>query len=107
MIKPDQGKELQGALNIGIGGEFIYADGLLRTSVSAGPSILVTPGSLDNKGSMGGYFDLKPIGIRWPIFNQFILGIDPISLSILAPVLEGIPLVELEYRTTFIGEFLF
>ena len=104
---PDGESELQGAINMGVGGEFLYADGLIRTALSTGPSFLVTSSEVDRPGSRGVYFELRPAGLRWQIHPHFVLGFDPIILSMMVPVLEGIPLIELEYRTVLIGEYVF
>ena len=104
---PDGDEELQGALNLGVGGEFLSADGLVRTALSVGPSVLVTAGDVDEPGSVGFYFELRPAGLRWQVAERFVIGLDPILLSIMVPVLEGIPLIELEYRTAVIGEYVF
>lgn len=105
--KTDGAKEIQGALNLGIGGELLSAKGLVRSAFSIGPSILTHAGEVDDAGSTGVYFEIRPAGLRWLIADRFVLGLDPIILSIMAPVLEGIPLIELEYRTTIIGEYVF
>jgi hypothetical protein len=105
--KPDGGQELQGAVNLGVGGEVLSAQGLIRTSLSMGPSFLVSAGEVDEPGSTGVYFELRPAGLRWLVAQRFVLGLDPIVLSIMMPVLEGIPLIELEYRTTIIAEYVF
>ena len=104
---PLGGEELQGALNIGIGGEKFSVDGFIRTALSVGPSILVNAGEVDKPGTTGFYFELRPAGLRWQIAENFVVGFDPILLSLMMPVLEGIPLIELEYRTTVTGEYVF
>ena len=101
------GQELQGAVNMGIGGEVLSAQGLVRTALSVGPSFLIDAGELDQAGSMGFYFELRPAGLRWEIAQRLVLGLDPIVLSIMVPVLEGIPLIELEYRTAIGVEYIF
>ena len=99
--------ELSGALNLGGGGEYLYADGFVRTSLATGPSVLITGTDLDESGQVGFFFELRPAGLRWQVADRWVIGLDPLVLSVIAPVLEGIPLVELEYRTTVTGEYLF
>ena len=103
----DGTKEPQGTLNLGVGGEMLSGGGLVRTALSVGPSILTRAGDLDQPGTTGFFFDLRPMGLRWLIAERFVLGFDPISLTLMVPVLEGIPLIELEYRTTITGEYVF
>lgn len=107
VAKTDGTQELQGTVNLGVGGEVLSGGGLVRTALSVGPSILTRAGELDQPGSVGFFFDLRPVGLRWLIAERFVIGFDPISLSMMVPVLEGIPLIELEYRTTVIGEYVF
>lgn len=107
VAKPDGNEELKGAFNAGLGGELLSAQGLVRSSLSFGSSILTKGGELDQAGSKGIYFELRPAGLRWLIASDFIIGFDPIILTMMVPVLEGIPLIELEYRTVLIGEYVF
>lgn len=97
----------EGALNVGVGGEYRFAEGRLRTAMSVGPSRLIKASGVDQVGSMGVYFQLQPVGVRWSLGERFIIGFHPIDLVLIIPVLDGIPLIEVEYRTTFIGEYLF
>jgi len=91
---------VDGAVNIGIGGEFVYADGFVRTSLTLGPSILAFDTILDKAGTTGIFLDVRPVGLRWAVHEYLVIGLDPISFSIVAPVLGGIPLVNIQYRTT-------
>ncbi len=98
---------VKGALNIGVGGELVYADGFVRTSAAFGPSILMMDTILDDAGETGFYFDLRPAGLRWDVHEHVAITLDPISFAIVAPVLGGIPLVKVEYRTVLAVEGLF
>lgn len=98
---------VEGAFQIGVGGELIYADGFVRTALAAGPSILAFDTALDPAGTMGFFLDLRPVGLRWSAGTNLVLGLDPISFAMVAPVLSGIPLVNVEYRSTFTGEWTF
>ncbi len=92
---------VQGAFNIGVGGEVSYFKGRARTSLAVGPSILAFNTQLDSAGGVGMFLDLRPIGIKWDVKKHFRLGLDPLSFAMVAPVLDGIPLVQIQYRTTF------
>lgn len=94
----------QGAYNIGLGLERFHADGYVRTAFAAGPSILAYNTALDRRGSTGFFLHLTPIGLRWPIRDHGSFGLDPLSFAVVAPVLTGIPLIKVEYRTTLYGE---
>ena len=100
-------KVVDGALNIGIGGEYLYADGFVRTSLALGPSILMWDTILDPAGVVGFFLDLRPAGLRWVVHDNVALSLDPITFSMVAPVLSGIPLIKVEYRTIFGVEGVF
>ena len=94
-----------GAFNIGFGGEYIYAGGLVRASLAVGPSILLWDTILDDAGSVGVFAELKPAGIRWEMNDWFVLMFDPASVAMVAPVLGDPALILIEYRATFTTEF--
>ena len=92
------GNYTQMALNLGLGVEYVYHDARVRTSLAAGTSTLLRSNELDSAGTTGFFADLRPAGLRWD--RGQVWGIDPIHLTILIPVLGGIPLVDFQFRTT-------
>jgi hypothetical protein len=96
-----------GAFNIGIGGEYTYKNGFLRTTFSIGPSILAFDTALDPAGTTGFFFDLRPVGLRWTVHEHLVVGFDPIAFALVVPVLGGIPLIQAEYRTIVYLEGVF
>ncbi len=101
------GEFVDGAWNIGLGGELVYADGFVHTALAVGPSILAFDTVLDKAGSTGVYLDARPVGLRWRLHEWVLLGLDPITFALVAPVLEGIPLIQIEYRTALYAESTF
>ena len=95
-----------GALSIAPGFDAIYGQGFVHTSVAVGPSILLASTALDDAGSVGGFLELRPVGLRWKVDPHVALQLDPLSFAIVAPVLDGIPLIQFEYRTTFTTEVI-
>ena len=95
-----------GALSIAPGFDVIYGDGFVHTSIAVGTSILLFDTPLDKAGSVGGFLDLKPVGLRWKGNDHVALQLDPLSFAVVAPVLGGIPLIQLEYRTSFTTEVI-
>jgi len=95
-----------GALSIAPGFDAIYADGFVHTSVALGPSILLFSTPLDDAGSVGVFFELRPVGLRWKANQHVALQLDPLSFAVVGPVLDGIPLIQLEYRTSFTTEVI-
>ena len=89
-----------GALNAGLGFDAIYANGKVETSVAAGPSILLQSTPLDRAGHTGLFLELRPVGLRWKADDHLGITFDPLSLAVVAPVLGGIPLIHIQYRTT-------
>ncbi|MGV3625632.1 MAG: hypothetical protein ACO1OB_32780 [Archangium sp.] len=95
-----------GVVNVGLGGEHRFANGLIRTAVAFGTSTLVFDTVLDKAGSTGLFLDVRPLGIRWQLgHSKFTFGIDPIGLTFMMPVLSGLPLVRIQFRTSFMLEF--
>jgi len=91
----------QGAYNIAVGVDFTYFEGRAHTSIAVGPSILAFDTPLDSRGSVGWFLDFRPIGLQWDVHRFVRLGLDPLSFAVVAPSLDGVPLVQIEYRTTF------
>ena len=95
------------ALNLGFGGEYLYADGYLKTSLTVGPSIMLKGTKIDQPGDTGFFIDIRPAGFRWSLSGALIVGLEPLALSVTAPALGGIPLVEFAYRTNLSIEYMF
>ena len=96
----------QGVANLGLGLEVNYLGGYARTSVAIGPSILLFDTVIDEAGNTGFFLDVRPIGMRWPINRFFAITLDPMSFAIVAPALDRIPLVMIQFRTTLGFEFV-
>ena len=90
-----------------MGVEYLYADGFVRTAVTVGPSILAFDTGLDVAGTTGFFFDARLMGLRWAPHKRLVLGLDPVAFSLVAPVLDGIPLINVAYRTCFYAEVMF
>jgi len=88
-----------GALNIALGGELNYGGGFVRTSLALGPSILLYDTLLDPAASAGIFVEVRPVGLRWRVGEHLAIGLDPLTFDVVAPVLSGIPLVYVQYRT--------
>jgi hypothetical protein len=103
--RPDGSHDHALAVDLGVGGGVSYAGGFLRTSLAAGVSILGIPTDVDSAGSTGVYVDLRPVGYRWPLARAWVVGVQPLSLTVAMPVLTGIPLIELQFRTSLTVEY--
>jgi len=88
-----------GTFNAALGGELRFAEGRCRTALALGTSTLLFRTPLDAPGSTGLFLDVRPVGLRWELPRGFTLQLDPLTAAIAAPVLGGIPLLQLEYRT--------
>jgi hypothetical protein len=95
-----------GALNVGLGFDAVYSHGKVESSVAAGPSILLQSTPLDYAGHIGLFLELRPVGLRWKADDHLGFNFDPLSLAVVAPVLGGIPLIHIQYRTTATMEVL-
>ncbi len=96
----DDDEELVMAVNMGVGGEVLSLHGFVRTSLAFGPSVFAIPTEIDEGGEVGFFLDFRPAGLRWSLAERYILGFDPLSFAVVMPVLTGIPLVEIQYRTS-------
>ena len=92
------------AFDLGVGARFDYGGGRLRSSLAAGATLLAIPGDLDTAGTLGAFIDVRPLGFVWPLGPGVRLGVVPLSLTLAVPVLTGIPLVSIQYRTTIFAE---
>ena len=90
--------------DLGVGARFDYAGGRLRSSLAAGATLLAIPGDVDTAGTIGAFVDVRPLGFAWPLGPGVRLGVVPLSLTLAVPVLTGIPLVSIQYRTTIFAE---
>lgn len=84
--------------------ELLSVGGRLRHRFAAGLAILIDGSENDERGGVGFYADIRPVGFRWK-FDHFILGFDPMSLLANVPDAGGIPLVDIQYRGNVYMEF--
>jgi hypothetical protein len=104
-VRSDNTHDSALAVDLGLGGAVSYAHHLLRTSLAVGTSILAVPTDVDQAGSVGVYVDLRPVGYRWALDRAWAIGIQPLSLTVALPVLTGIPLVEIQFRSSLALEY--
>jgi len=90
--------------DLGVGARFDFGGGRLRSSVAAGATLLAVPGDVDTAGTVGAFVDVRPVGFAWRLGPGVRLGVVPLSLTLAVPVLTGIPLVSIQYRTTIFAE---
>lgn len=98
---------VQGAVNVGFGVEYVYARGLVHSSLALGPSILAFDTALDDAGETGLFLDVRPVGLRFDVHELVSIGFDPITFTLVAPILDGIPLIYAQYRTVIYLEVAF
>lgn len=96
-----------GVFNVGLGVELRFAQGLVRSSLAVGPSVLLFATPLDPAGRTGLFVEARPLGLRWALDRGLTLGFDPLSFALAAPALAGLPLVRLQFNTTLVLEFDF
>lgn len=95
---------LQGMIALGVGVEDLYFDRHMRLGVSIGPTLLLRDTKVDQAGTVGGFVDFRPVGIRFRAFG-LAWTIDPLSLMVAVPDTNGIPLVLVHYNTVLAAEF--
>ena len=89
-----------GVVNLALGGEALYAGGLVRSSLALGTSILAFDAVLDPAGTAGVFIDIRPIGLRWAFHEHMAFGFDPVSLTIANPVIHEPRIVRVLYRSS-------
>jgi len=90
--------------NLGLGARIDYGAGRLRSSVAAGATLLAVPTDVDQAGRFGAFVDLRPLAYAWPLGPGTRLGVVPLSFMLAVPVLTGIPLMSIQYRTAVFPE---
>lgn len=93
-------------LDLGLGLRYDYAGGRLRSSVAAGGTLVAVPSDVDKAGTFGAFADVRPLCFVWPVAQMAgtRIGVVPLSLTLAIPVVTGIPLVSIQYRTTVFAE---
>lgn len=93
------------ALLIGVDGEVLAVDGWIRSRLSGGLAVVLAGTELDEPGRTGFFVDIKPGGFRFVVGDATRLTVDPISLAVVLPDASGIPLVDVQYRSSISLEF--
>ena len=65
-----------------------------------GPSILTRANDLDPAGSVGLFVDLRPLGFSWRVSDSIALVADLLYMTLVAPVLTGVPLIDFQFRSS-------
>ena len=86
-----------GALNIGAGWYKRYFMNRVRFVASSGASVLLFDTPIDNKGSVGAFLSIEPALLSWPLRRGTLI-IDPGSVHLIMPVLQGLPLIHRQFR---------
>lgn len=87
-------------LNIAVEGALLSFRERVRHAIALGTSTMLFDTALEERGHTGLYLEAKPVGLRIPLRRGWRLEIEPLNVSLMAPVLDGIPLYQLAYRTT-------
>lgn len=98
---------VNGVFNYGVGLDLVHGGGYVRSSLAFGLSTLAYDTALDKAGTTGIFVDLHPLGLRYAVHRRVVIGFDPLTFTMVAPQLSGIPLVRIEYRTTLYAEAVF
>lgn len=98
---------LYSTLNLGAGTSYCFFECRARTSLVGGMTVLLMNTDNDEPGTVGIFLDFRPAAYRWPLWQQLSLVVDPLSFVFLMPVLDRIPLIVFEFRTTACLEYRF
>lgn len=75
-----------------------YENFNLRATVNLGASYLLMNLYGAPAGSIGLYAGVSPAGLEWKLSRTFILVINPLSIAVPMPQLQGVPLTYPQYR---------
>lgn len=89
-----------GALNFGIGAEYLVFNGFIRMSALFGASILWFDTLLNTKGTWGPYSEARPAGLRWQVSDALVITFDPLMVAVVFPVVEEPRIRKVQARTT-------
>jgi hypothetical protein len=96
----DQGEELVGVWFVGPQLGVDFADGRASSRLGGGLTVVVQPTVIDQRaGSLGFYLDARPLGFRFPLRDDWFIGLDPLGVRFLAADTGGIPLLEVHFLT--------
>ncbi len=82
-----------------------YENFNLRSTLSAGTSVLLSNFYGAPAGSVGLYFGLSPLGLEWKAHRLFYLIINPLNIALPIPQISGVPFFYPQYRVTVGLEF--
>lgn len=88
----------RGVVNLGPGVDYFYWDDRVRASAVVGASILMSDTVLHDRGHVGLFLDLRPVGLRYGDAGGTTLQLDPLTFAVEAPVLGSPALVDVQYR---------
>lgn len=92
-------RAVESAVNIGPGVDLVFREGFVRVALAAGVSVLTRDNPIDDAGSTGVFLDARVGGFRWALGERSAILLDPLAFQVMMPVLSGIPMVEIRYRT--------
>ncbi|MEM1413481.1 MAG: hypothetical protein AAGH15_01205 [Myxococcota bacterium] len=92
------------ALNVAAGVERFHPSGMLRFALYVGSSTLLRANLLDEPGQTGFFMDLRPIGLFFHLRERWDIGVDALHFAVVAPTLSGVPLVEVQFRSSILVE---
>lgn len=93
--------------NVGLGGGVRYFSGGVRTSLTIGPSVLLTRSQTDTPGTTGLFLDFRPTGLRFVLSPDATFELHFLTFNVVVPVFSSLPLVYLSFRTVLCVEFGF
>lgn len=100
------GADWMSAALIGLDGSVLSGDGYVRSMTSIGLAVLLDGSEIDEPGSIGFFWEARPVVFRFQLRDTIVLAFCPLSGTLLVPEPAGIPLVDVQYRTNISVEFL-
>lgn len=86
-------------LNAAVEGAFTSFRDRARHALAVGTSTMLFATPEAPRGHTGLFVEVKPVGLRLGLGAGWRVELEPLNFAIMAPVLDGIPLVNVAYRT--------
>lgn len=92
--------DIQGAMLLGFDTSVLSGQGYVRSFASFGLAVLMEGGEIDEPGEVGFFAEIRPVVIRFLADEDVIIAWAPAAAGVLVPDPTGIPLVDMQFRTT-------
>lgn len=88
-----------GVINAGLGVEYTFFDGHVRSALAGGSSTLLFDAAFDDTGTTGYFVELRPAGVRIALADWAVAELQPLSVNMMRPVTGTPDLTQVVYQS--------